>query len=123
MSEIWAAFPTELIKKSFEHCGITSQLSLHSQLGQITRANDLVNLYVDLFNEIDEFRGLDNDEEDHSTVFDPGCELEEEEEPISDDDSNSSSIIEPEDLMDVDPPTNTESIPNQVRNSDICPKI
>lgn len=32
LSDIWRAFPVEQIKQSFDNCGITSQLQLHSTL-------------------------------------------------------------------------------------------
>lgn len=114
LSEIWEAFPSEIIKNSFEHCGITSQTSLHSQLAQITRSNDVINLYVDIFNELDEYLGLDNEEEDEANVFDQGCGLEEDEETSSQVALDESSIIEPEDTMDVDLPSLDEAISDNV---------
>ena len=55
-------YAPNIIIKSFDHCGITSQTNLHSALKAIIEENKIISNYVDEFYEADDIYGFVNEE-------------------------------------------------------------
>jgi hypothetical protein len=59
LSDIWRDFDTNIIRNSFDQCGITSQSNLHSALRAVVERNKTFTKFVDDFYEADEIYGLE----------------------------------------------------------------
>ena len=62
LSDIWRDFDSNIIRNSFDQCGITSQSNLHSALRAVVEQNKTFNKFVDDFYEADEIYGFTNDD-------------------------------------------------------------
>ena len=61
LSEIWQNFDRQLLKASFDLCGITSRDKLHSTLAQMLREKKTFVDYVDYFADSDEFSSFEQE--------------------------------------------------------------
>ncbi|CAF0843188.1 unnamed protein product [Brachionus calyciflorus] len=86
LSEIWRDFDSNLLKESFDHCGITSQYQLHSALDHIVKSNVLISDYIDDASSNDD---LENFIDDQRLLFD---EVDEQEDPSASADNNNPSV-------------------------------
>ena len=103
LSEIWCDFDTNIIIKSFDQCGITSQSNLHSALRAVVEENKTFSNFVDDFYEADEIHGFTND----------GLELDDDDMQIlmAENDEIPSSQIPPP-LPTTTPPPSSSSSPS-----------
>ncbi|RNA17277.1 pogo transposable element with KRAB domain-like [Brachionus plicatilis] len=63
LSDIWLSLDSNLIARSFDSCGITSQFNLHTALDHMMKTNSLMNDFVDDLNEADDIDGFEDDQD------------------------------------------------------------